>query len=264
MFRFELDKGNFKAQCEESTDETLVFVDFESFYYGCLNQHGLEPDVDAWFDDVKKRGRILDVVFFADWSEPKIKSYKQKIRYISQSIIDCDKEENVTGRDAKDVTDFIMLDHIYQRLIRQAGVQQIVIFTGDRHFLSVVAFARKFQDKKIGIYSLSTSYCRALAEAADWYVSLVPPVDLSVEKEVVENINWNNQNKQDFYVLFGPTRNFIATKMGKDASAVGAVMTKLQQHGVIKSSELDFNGKSTSRLTIDESAWEMYQQTAAK
>ena len=40
----------------------------------------------------------------------------------------------------KDYTDFIILDNIYQKALSSSDVNLFIIFSGDGHFSSVVAF----------------------------------------------------------------------------------------------------------------------------
>jgi len=76
---------------------TTVFVDYETWFYGCRNQYQTDPDVADWFNHVKDKGQIDDVLFFADFSHESIKDHIVKLRNISNSIIDCSKGEKNQG-----------------------------------------------------------------------------------------------------------------------------------------------------------------------
>jgi hypothetical protein len=168
---------------------SVVFVDYETWLYGCVNQYRTEPDVLSWFTDLKDKGQIKDVLFFADFTTEATRYQALKLRNISNNIIDCSK-----GDKEKDYSDFIMLDHIYQRLIRQPEIKQFVLFTGDGHFQNAVAFLRNFNDKIIGVYSLKGSLSPQLAEAANWYVEVLPPDGREqryeeIKKLIAENLS---------------------------------------------------------------------------
>jgi len=172
---------------------TAVFVDYEAWFYGCKNQYQAEPDVVGWFNHLKDKGQIDDVFFFADFSHDAIKDHIVKLRNISNSIIDCSK-----GEKTKEYTDFIMLDHIYQRLFRQSDIKQFILFTGDSHFQSVVAFLRNFNEKKVGIYSLEGSLSPLLAEASDWYVKVIPSYVRfeTIKKALLKNLAWISEKPE--------------------------------------------------------------------
>ena len=166
---------------------TVVFVDYETWLYGCVNQYHTEPDVLGWFNDLRDKGQITDVLFFADFTKDTTRHSALKLRSISNNIIDCSK-----GEKEKDYSDFIMLDHIYQRLIRQPDIKQFVLFTGDGHFQSAIAFLRNFNDKIIGIYSLRGSLSPQLAEAANWYVEVIPPDEKDKRRDEIKNLIMEN------------------------------------------------------------------------
>ena len=173
-----------------SRTPTMVFVDYETWLYGCVNQYHTEPDVQDWFNNLKDKGQIMDVFFYADLTKDSLGHQAMKLRYISNNIINCSK-----GEKEKDYSDFIMLDHIYQRLIRQPEIKQFVLFTGDGHFQSAVAFLRNFNDKIIGIYSLKGSLSPQLAETANWYVEVLPPDEKEKRQEEIKSLILNNLTK---------------------------------------------------------------------
>lgn len=169
--------------------KTVTFVDYESWYWGMINQYGAVPDIIGWFADLKEKGRIHEVVFFGDFSQDSMLAELPKLRNISNNIIDCRKDEN-----KKDYTDFIMLDHIYQRLVRYPDIEQFVLFTGDNHFQSVVAFLRNFNDKTVGIYAVKGTLSKQLSETADWCLELSPNESSEdrelIQKLIIDNLTW--------------------------------------------------------------------------
>jgi hypothetical protein len=185
---------------------TTIFVDYEAWFYGCRNQYQTEPDVSDWFNHVKDKGQIDDVLFFADFSHDNIKDHIVKLRNISNSIIDCSK-----GEKSKDYTDFIMLDHIYQRLFRQQDTKHFILFTGDSHFQSIVAFLRNFNDKKVGVYAVDGSLSPLLAEAANWYVRVVPSSGRSdaIKRAIIKNLIWV-KTKEEVVPTFKKTVSIVA------------------------------------------------------
>ena len=213
---------------------TTVFVDYESWFYGCKNQYQAEPDVVSWFNHVKDKGQIDDVFFFADFSHDAIKDHIVKLRNISNSIIDCSK-----GEKTKEYTDFIMLDHIYQRLFRQADIKQFVLFTGDSHFQSVVAFLRNFNEKKVGIYALDGSLSHLLAEASDWYVRVVPSNGRyeAIKERLIKNLLWISE-KPGAIPTFSKTVSVVARTCPEFAQEdIANVLSSIISKGIVRQEE---------------------------
>jgi len=231
---------------------TIVFVDYEAWFYGCRNQYQTEPDIADWFNHVKDKGQIDDVLFFADFSHDGIKDHIVKLRNISNSIIDCSK-----GDKAKEYTDFIMLDHIYQRLFRQQDIKQFILFTGDSHFQSIVAFLRNFNDKKVGIYSVDGALSPLLAEAANWYVKLIPGNGRqeAIKRSIVKNLTWVKE-KTDVIPTFSKTVGVVAKNSPEYSEyEVQLTLSSMIQQGQIRQEEtyLPNGGHLVKQLILIES-----------
>ncbi|MCL2415204.1 MAG: NYN domain-containing protein [Defluviitaleaceae bacterium] len=150
--------------------KTMVFIDYEYWFLGMKKQHNSVPDIRSWFTDVKVKGQIVETLFFGDFTQSELKGEVERIRAsLSSNIVDGRKSNN-----QKDHSDFIMLNNIYQKLIKLPDIEQFILFTGDGHFQSSVTFLRNFMDKIVGIYATEGSLNSQLAEAANWYVEMVP------------------------------------------------------------------------------------------
>ncbi|MCL2224521.1 MAG: NYN domain-containing protein [Defluviitaleaceae bacterium] len=230
---------------------TTVFVDYEAWSYGCRNQYQTIPDVADWFNHVKNKGQIDDVLFFADFSHDTIRDHVIRLRNISNSIIDCSKSDKT-----KDYTDFIMLDHIYQRLIRQQDTQQFILFTGDSHFQSIVAFLRNFNDKKVGIYAVDGSLSPLLAEAANWYVKVIPSSGRSeaIKRAIVKNLGWVKE-KVEVIPTFKKTVVTVAkNNPSYTEQDISAVLSNMIARGEIRQEDavIPFSGHAVKRLIYTE------------
>lgn len=150
--------------------KTVVFVDYESWFYGLHNQYNAETDVAGWFKKLKVRGQIIEIYIFGDFEGNKsIAQDRLKLRTLTSNIIDCANFES-----KKDYTDFIILDRIYQTIIRDSSIQQYIIFTGDGHFSNVSAFLKNFEDKVVGIYAVQGTLSQQLRQSASW-VEIIEP-----------------------------------------------------------------------------------------
>jgi len=239
---------------EETFDKvrTTVFVDYEAWFYGCRNQYKTEPDVLDWFNHVKDKGQIDDVLFFADFSHEAINHHIVKLRNISNSIIDCSK-----GDKTKDYTDFIMLDHIYQRLFRQPDTQHFILFTGDSHFQSIVAFLRNFNEKKVGIYAVDGSLSPLLAEAANWYARVVPSSGRAdaIKRAIIKNLSWVIKEKGEVIPTFTKTVTVVARNNPEFLEQdVSSVLSSMITRGEIHQEEaiIPFSGHLVKKLILVE------------
>jgi len=179
-----------------NTLRTVVFVDYESWFYGLHNQFNAETDVIGWFKNLKTKGMIDDIYIFGDFENNKmIAQDRLKLRTLTSNIIDCANFES-----KKDYTDFIILDRIYQTLIRNDLTEQYIIFSGDGHFSNVAAFLKNFKDRVVGIYAVSGTLSQQLKNSASW-VEIVSPSEIQNEESVnspqIDNID--NDNKEDSY-----------------------------------------------------------------
>jgi len=230
---------------------TSVFVDYEAWFYGCKNQYRVAPDIMGWFNHVRDKGELRDVIFFADFSQEAIKDHPIKLRSISTSIIDCSK-----GDKTKDYTDFIMLDHIYQHLLRRQEIKHFILFTGDSHFQSIVAFLRNFNDKKVGIYAIDGSLSPLLSDAANWYAKILPSTERndSLEQAIIRNLAWV-QEKSDIIATYRKTVTVVSRNNPEFSELeVDSALSKMISAGVIRQEEamLPNMGYSVKKLIFCE------------
>jgi hypothetical protein len=241
---------NYKEETFERV-RTTVFVDYESWFYGCKNQYQTEPDVGDWFNHVRDKGQIDDVMFFADFSHEAIKDHIVKLRNISNSIIDCSK-----GEKTKDYTDFIMLDHIYQHLIKRRETEHFILFTGDSHFQSIVAFLRNFNDRKVGVYAVDGSLSPLLAEAANWYAGVIPSSGRreAIKRAIIKNLVWVRE-KPEVVPTFTKTVSVVARNSPEyPEQDISAVLSSMIARGEIRQEEaiIPFSGHLVKKLVYTE------------
>ena len=75
---------------------------------------------------IRDRYDVHDILFFGDFSNPSLRAEISKIREVSSSIIET---QNASSYHKKDYTDFIMLDHIYQRAITYGDNTDVFILS---------------------------------------------------------------------------------------------------------------------------------------
>lgn len=182
---------------QNGTLRTIVFVDYESWFYGLHNQFNAETDVLGWFKNLKTKGMIDDIYIFGDFENNKmIAQDRLKLRTLTSNIIDCANFES-----KKDYTDFIILDRIYQTAIRNDLTEQYIIFSGDGHFSNVSAFLKNFKDKVVGIYAVSGTLSQQLRNSASWVELVSPPEIQNVEPDIMNTPQIDNiDNTDDSYI----------------------------------------------------------------
>ncbi len=153
--------------------QSLIYVDYESLFYGMYDRFKLKPNLVALLDELKSQGRFAESIkVFGDFSNELIKSEQGKIRTITSTIIDC-QQPNSEGH-KKDYTDFLMLDSIYQDSMTKPHVDQFILITGDNHYSSVATFLRTQKDKVIGVYAVEGTLGRQLADCSSWVKTIMP------------------------------------------------------------------------------------------
>ena len=141
----------------------MVFVDYEYWFYSYKNKYNLRPDTAAWRAELEKQFDIEDIMIFADFSSPGIGEELAKLRNITNTIIETG---TATQYRKKDMTDFVMLDYIYQNVTSRNDVGTYIIFTGDGHFQSVVKYLVQKRHKKVVVYGVTDTFSKRLQGVA--------------------------------------------------------------------------------------------------
>lgn len=153
-----------------SLPKAVAFVDYEHWFISMERIHHAKPNIQAWFDDIKKKSNIVEVIFFGDFSKFREKEIETKrIRTFTNKIIDT---YNPDAYHKKDYTDFIMLDNIYQKALSNNDTELFIIFSGDGHFSSAAAFLRNFCNINVGVYGVKNCISKNLKNSADWTVEV--------------------------------------------------------------------------------------------
>lgn len=216
---------------------TAVFVDYESWFWGLYNKYGERPDLEKFLKEIEKRGQIEIIEVFGDFTKEEIKPEKDRLAFLTNYIIDCSSE-----KPSKQYTDFIMLDHIYRRLIdgilNNYEIDQYVIVSGDSHYLNVARLLKRTFRKKLGVLAVKGTLSETLAKIADWVVEIEPEHDMRDEliPYVLETLQVAERKKEIWPVFSGTVR--ACSQYNKlDPRKVGAALSKLIQDGYIKQEE---------------------------
>ncbi len=215
---------------------SVVFMDYEALFWGLLNGYGETPDMQQLINDIKKRGKIDKIKVFANFSRPEIKNELGKIRTITNDIINCQN----TRDSKKDITDFIMLDHIYQIISSQPELDQYILVTGDGHFSSVATFLRTYKDKPVGIYAVQGTVSNQLINCSSWALEIRMDYNsmLYYQKKIIKTLY--EAESKGIIPSFRKSVEAAAKYYGDDAVKISAALSKLINNGYILQIEKDF------------------------
>ena len=219
--------GFFKKQKNENK-RAMIFVDYEHWFISFDRFYHKKPDIKAFRDQLSQSYDIVDIIFFADFSNAALRAEISRIREVTGSIIET---QNSSAYFKKDFTDFIMLDRIYQEAMLRADIDTFIIFSGDGHFSSVVSFLKTKCRKEVGIYGVKDALSSALKGAADWTVEVTGEDDC-IRKfapmilKSIRNIQ-DRHGKQRARVTFWGTVEAVSKNNGVEKSDIAETLRKL-------------------------------------
>ncbi len=156
-----------------SKPSAIAFVDYEHWYISMYRMYHRKPDIKQWRSAISELYDVHDILFFGDFSNPSLRAEISKIREVSSSIIET---QNASSYHKKDYTDFIMLDHIYQRAITYGeNTDVFIIFSGDGHFSSAASFLVNRCGKIVAVYGIRDCLSMQLKNTASVTVEWPPP-----------------------------------------------------------------------------------------
>ena len=240
-----------KAGSKAELPKAVAFVDYEHWYISLERTHGKKPDIQSWFDDLKKRCNIIEVIFFANFQKFKDKETETKrIRAFTNKIIDT---YNPDQRYKKDYTDFIILDNIYQKAFQSDSADLFIIFSGDGHFSSCAAFLKNFCGKQVGIYGVSGGISKNLVNSSDWCIEMPLKVDEgAVYRNALFSYLKECESIPDFFPTYKRSVEFIAKQTELEQETLEKTLSDLiKQNYILQESSKTSSGRSIRYLKPD-------------
>jgi len=229
-------------------------------YFSLKNLHRRRPNLRTWFEDLKTRGRLLEVTFFGDFSESGgLKNEINNIRMYTNRIIET---KNPSEYSKKDFTDFIMLDNIYQKIIASPETEQVVLFTGDGHFASVASYLRNFCSKVVGVYGVDKGISGQLEGISDWCVR-IPFVNepyMECREAILKNLKHAEDHTKS--PTFNSTVQRVAEHYNLPDDAVEAELKRMIAEGVVYTVSERSRWDYTVMLNILKVNWELAGQAS--
>ena len=233
--------------------KAVAFIDFEHWYISLDRFYHTRPDMKAWFAEVSKTYDVRDVYVFADFSNQSLRAEIPKIREITSSIIET---QNASAFVTKDFTDFIMLDHIYQKALSEKEIKAFIIFSGDGHFSSVTSFLRNRCSKTVGIYGVRGALSSQLRNTATWCVEIPAAEKIMDENQkyydmIFGNLKYlaeNNRGERKMYPTFRGTVDAVSAYYSANRDDVMNAMRYLVERDYIVQSEEKVDAHHTVKV----------------
>lgn len=209
----------------------IAFVDYEYWFYTCQNLYSIDTDPLSWRRELEKKYDLKDVMIFGDFSEPKIGSELPKLRTVTNTIVETG---NTDSHRKKDMTDFIMLDYIYQTVNHRKKVDTMILFTGDGHFQSVVKYINHTLRKNAVVYGIKGSFSRQLQLAATESVQL-PAEDVLIKgysMMIITNFA-HIANKPNVVPTFKTVVSAVSQKNGVPEDGVREALQRMITDGYV-------------------------------
>lgn len=214
----------------KTVKKAIAFIDYEYCFYSYMDTHKIKPCPVIWKKKMEEKYELSDIMVFGDFTQKEISEELRKLRSITNTIIET---SNVFLERKKDMTDFIMLDYIYQSVESRKDVDTYILFTGDGHFQSVVKYLRQKKKTVIvcGIRETMSNQLRSVASEI---------ADLPIEEEryvnyyklIASNMNYVEQFPKIVPTFMRTVEN-VARKNNLPEELVADVLRRMIQKGYI-------------------------------
>lgn len=226
-----------------------VFVDYEHWYISMTKLHGDRPNIKSWMREVSRKYDVRDISFFGDFSNPSLAAEILRIRAVTNNII----QTSNTGSYKKDFTDFIMLDHIYQKAMFSNDIDAFIIFSGDGHFSSAASCLKNNCGKEVGIFGVKDAFSKQLKEIADWYIEV--PTELDIYEKyfdmIFTNIKEVEKTGKAARPSFAKTVEHVSSIYGVSEEKISGALNVLIDRGYAKRREVSYGRKKLMVLDFD-------------
>jgi hypothetical protein len=222
-----------QARTGPQKPKAVAFVDYEYWLFSLLNKSCVKPDVTKWVTELKKEYDISDIRFYGDFSQEIMSKELNKIRQVSNQIIET---KNSNDNFKKDFTDFILLDAIYQAAIFSKEIETFILFTGDGHFSSVAAFLKNTLHKSVIVYGIQDTFSYALKSASTFWheIPTQSKILLNCTDQILKYLALVEVNENRTLSTFKYTTQTVAQRTGLDRDIVHASLHQLIKQGYIE------------------------------
>ncbi len=227
----------------------MVFVDYEYWFYTYKTRFSMRPDPISWRDELYESYDVSDIMVFGDFTMPEMAGELSKLREITSTIIETG---NTFGGRKKDMTDFVMLDYIYQCAATRRDIGRYIIFTGDGHFQSVVRYIVQKMKREVIVYGIRESFSGQLRLAATSSVELTgESAYVTCCRMIIRNLAYA-EGDPSIIPTFNGTVDAVARQNGISQERVRSALVRLINGGYVihKTREVE-KGKTVKTVAAD-------------
>lgn len=237
----------------------VAYVDFEHWCYGLQRGYRMAPNIGEWVRDITTRASVEEILFFGDFTEPRLQKEIPNIRAYSNKLIDT---QNPDPHYKKDFSDFIIIDHIYQKAITAPHIDTIFLFTGDGHFNSVVSFLKNYCRKEVGVYGIKDAMSASLKKTASWYVELPAQADryAGYYRMILDNLHYLRTEKPHMRPTFLKTCEVVAEQNEVEEELIRSALRLLMEQGYVYSNAERLPGGFHEQINVLEVDWDRVRE----
>lgn len=147
--------------------KALVFIDYEYWFYSYSQNFDLKPDLKVVLDLMRQRYRVKQIFLFGDFTRSEL---SDSIAGITPDDVTVINTGEMFFYRKKNMTDFIILDHLYRSAIRK-NISTFVLLSGDGHFRFAAQYLREL-GKNVDLYAVVGCTSKALREVATKFEEL--------------------------------------------------------------------------------------------
>lgn len=235
-----------KTEKKGKKPKAAAFVDFEHWAISLHKNYAMKPDIRTWYKELTQNYDLVDVYFFGDFSNPYMRAEITKIREITTGIIDT---QNTSAHHKKDFTDFIMLDHIYQRSF-QDDLDAFILFTGDGHFSSVVSYLANKRRKTVEVFGILGAISGTLKNTATKTTALPSKeaIEISRQRLLLRTLKKMYEQQNNPRPTYLKTIQAVAEENGIDKDAIQKAMDVLMEKEYVYQTKRYFRGGNFAKI----------------
>ena len=211
---------------------SIAFVDYEHWYYSLQSLYHLKPDPLTWRRSLETVYLLNDIMVFADFSSGGIKEEIPKIRTVTNTIIET---RNTFSGHKKDMTDFIILDYIYQYVADHPETGTIILFSGDGHFQSVVKYITQRLGRKVVVYGIKDAFSTQLKNVASEAIEIPAKEEVlrSYYPMIISNLAYISE-KVNVIPTFQGTTRAVANRNNVPEYLVHVALAEMITKGLVE------------------------------
>ena len=224
-----------------------VFVDYEYWYVSSIEAYHYAPALRPWREELDKQFDRLEFFFYGHFSSFPYYSELPKIRLITDNVIET---WDAPSGGKKDMTDFVILDHLYQAAVKWDAPETFILFTGDGHFQPVVQYLRKLK-KQVIVQGISGSMSSHLCETASQVREIIPDYgDLfHLIVDYLDEIAEANENGGQQYTTFKSLSQSVSRRCGVTQYSVEEALRVMLEQDLLRQKVMKGFQTTTKILT---------------